>query len=242
MAARFFIDAPLVTGTDIELPAEVAHHATRVLRLRDRAPVVLFNGRGGEFAATLSTAGSRTYAAIGAHDPIDRESPLAVTLIQAWIASDKLDWVVEKAVELGVASIMLSPTQRSVVRLTQARSNARLQRLRSIAVNACAQCGRNRIPTVESLSTFTEALHSGLRDSATGLLLRPDASSALLEWRNERRVAIAIGPEGGFDDDEVAIALRAGYLACRLGPRVLRTETASLAALAALQSVTGDLG
>ena len=109
MAARFFIDAPLVSGTDIELPAQVAHHAARVLRLRNGAPVVLFNGRGGEFAATLSVGSGKMRARVREHNPIERESPLAITLLQAWIPTDKLDWLVEKAVELGVASIVLAP-------------------------------------------------------------------------------------------------------------------------------------
>ena len=242
MAARFFIDAPLVSGTDIELPAEVAHHAARVLRLRDGAPVVLFNGRGGEFAATLSVGSGKTRVRVREHNPIERESPLAVTLLQAWIATDKLDWLVEKAVELGVASIVLAPAQRSVVRLTQARSNARLERLRSVAVTACAQCGRNRIPAIESSSTLGEALSIGLRDRATAVLLHPRASSGLREVRPASGLSIAVGPEGGFDDDEMALALREGYVACHLGRRVLRTETAGLAALAALQALYGDLG
>ena len=245
MAARFFIDAPLVAGSAIDLPAAVAHHATRVLRLRDGSPVVLFNGRGGEFAATLTVDGSIARAFVGAHDPVERESPLQVTLVQSWIATEKLDWMVEKVVELGVASIIVAPAQRSVIRLTDQRALRRIHKLREIAIAACSQCGRNRIPPIESKSTLTAALQSGLQNDASGLLLEPhatDAASLLEASGRNSRIALAVGPEGGFDDDEIALAKRLGYRALRLGPRILRTETAGLTALAALQSVRGDLG
>ncbi|MGH6611639.1 MAG: 16S rRNA (uracil(1498)-N(3))-methyltransferase [Burkholderiaceae bacterium] len=241
-AARFFIDAPLATGAAIVLPKPVAHHATRVLRLRDGASIVLFNGSGGEFAATLSTDDGKTQALVGTHESIERESPLDVTLIQSWIGNDKLDWVVEKAVELGVGSIVLAPAQRSVNRPSAARSSARLERLRSIIISACAQCGRNRIPVIDSSPSWIDALQEGLRRSSAGLLFHPDATSSLRDGSLPLRVAVAIGPEGGFDGDEVALALRLGYVSFRLGARVLRTETAGLAALAALQTVRGDLG
>lgn len=243
-AARFFIDAPLASGTEIELPDLIAHHAKRVLRLRDGAAVVLFNGAGGEFAATLS-AGPLMRARIGEHDPVERESPLTVTLVQSWIANDKLDWMVEKAVELGVHSIVLAPARRSVVRLTHERAARKVRRLRDIAIAACSQCGRNQIPSLETSATLTEALLAGLRDDASGMLLEPNTPASQVplskaELRNGG-VALAIGPEGGFDNDEIALAQRLGYRAFRLGPRILRTETAGVAALVALQSAFGDL-
>ena len=241
-AARFFIDAPLSSGAEIELPAHVAHHATRVLRLRDGAPIVVFNGGGGEFAAKLSLHGTRIHARVGKHDPIERESPLAVTLIQSWIASDKLDWTTEKAVELGVHAIVLAPALRSVIRLTRDRSARRIKKLHDVAIAACSQCGRNRIPPIEAFSTFTDALQAGLRDGAVGLLLSPQAEPPLLQVSSgNRRIALAVGPEGGFDDSEIALATQLGYRACGLGPRILRTETAGLAAVVALQSAYGDL-
>lgn len=240
-AARFFIDAPLAPDLRTELPASVAHHATRVLRLRDGASIVLFNGNGGEFAATLSIDGRKARALIGRHDPIERESPLAVTLIQSWIANDKLNWTVEKAVELGVASIVLAPAQRSVIKLVGDRLTRRVQRLSEIAEAACSQCGRNRIPQIDAASSLSAALEQGLRDEAQGLLLLPDAGASLNAGRlKTQRAALAVGPEGGFDDSEVALALQLGYRALGLGPRVLRTETAGLAALAVLQASAGD--
>ena len=240
-AARFFIDAPLAPNTQVELPPRVAHHALRVLRLREGDSITLFNGRGGEFGARLVTDGSRVFAEIRALDSVERESPLSVTLVQAWIATDKLDWVVEKSVELGVHSIVLASTQHSVVRVAEDRLPKRLERLRELVVAACAQCGRNRIPRIDAASTLADALQAGLSEGAIGLLLEPNANAPLSEvGLSHRRVALVVGPEGGFDEDELALAQQLGYHAYRLGPRVLRTETAGLAALAALQALAGD--
>ena len=240
-AARFFIDAPLVSESQIELPSRVAHHATRVLRLRDGDPAVLFNGSGGEVAATLSFNGKRAFAALKAFAAIERESPWSITLVQAWIANDKLDWVIEKSVELGVQSIVLTPAQRSVVRPAGDRLEKKLERLREVIIAACVQCGRNRVPAIEASSDLAAALQAGLSDGATGMLLHPNAEVPLTKARlTDHRAALAIGPEGGFDDGELALALQLGYHAFSLGPRILRTETAGLAALATLQAVGGD--
>ena len=240
-AARFYIDAPLASDTQIELPARVAHHAARVLRLRDGESIVVFNGLGGEFAARLTVDDRRAFATIGAFDPVEREAPLSITLVQSFIATEMLDWVIEKAVELGVHSIVLAPAQRSVVRLANDRLARRLERLRESIIAACAQCGRNRIPHIAASSTLAGALQTGLDDDAHGFLLQPNAELPLVKAPLiGHRVALAVGPEGGFDDDELALARRLGYHEYRLGPRVLRTETAGLAALAALQAVAGD--
>ncbi len=242
-AARFFIDAPLALESQIELPSRVAHHATRVLRVRDGDPVVLFNGAGGEFAATLRFDGKRVFAALAAFDAIERESPRSVTLVQAWIANDKLDWVIEKSVELGVHSIVLAPAQRSVVRLTGDRLAKKIERLREVIIAACAQCGRNRIPAIEASPTLAAALLSGLSEGAAGMVLHPNAGIPLTQAGAKiTGSALAVGPEGGFDDGELALALRLGYHAYSLGPRILRTETAGLAALVTLQAVGGDFG
>jgi 16S rRNA (uracil1498-N3)-methyltransferase len=236
---RFFIEAALAAGRVVELPASVAHHAAHVLRLRDGDAVVLFNGQGGEFPGRLANRGQQVE--LTRHDPVEREPPVAVTLVQAWIATDKLEWVVEKAVELGVARIVLTATRRSVVRLDAARLARRVDRLREIAVAACCQCGRNRVPAIAAFGDLGSAL-SEAGAGATGLVLQPDAAHSLVEIAKATAgpVAIAVGPEGGFDADEFALVRRAGYQLARLGPRVLRTETAGLAAIAALQSTVGD--
>jgi 16S rRNA (uracil1498-N3)-methyltransferase len=236
---RFFVESALAAGTAVDLPAKVAHHAAHVLRLREGDVVVLFNGQGGEFSGRLAARGQRVE--VTRHDPVERESPVAVTLVQAWIALDKLEWAVEKAVELGVARIVLAATRRSVVRLDAARLARRLDRLRDIAIAACCQCGRNRVPAIAAFGDLGSALaESGAE--ATGLVLQPGAPRSMVEIATAIRgpVAVAVGPEGGFDEDEFALAQRAGYQLARLGPRVLRTETAGLAALAALQGTVGD--
>jgi 16S rRNA (uracil1498-N3)-methyltransferase len=200
---------------------------------------VLFDGRGGEYHATLAAGGT---AEVARHVAIERESPLALTLLQGWIATDKLEWVVEKAVELGAARIALAPCGRSVVRLAGARLDRRIERLRDIAVAACCQSGRNRIPPVDAHASLAAALEA-CRAAGVALVLDPGATQPLLDAarRGGDAIALAVGPEGGFEPDEVALAERAGYRPVRLGPRVLRTETAGLAALAALQSLAGDL-
>lgn len=236
---RFFIETDLAVGTVVDLPANVSHHAAHVLRLREGDTVVLFNGLGGEFPGRLASRGQQVE--LTGHDPVERESPVAVTLVQAWIATDKLEWVVEKAVELGVARIVLTATRRSVVRLDAARLSKRIDRLREIAIAACCQCGRNRVPAIAAFGDLGSALAEA-GAGASGVVLQPDAPRALIEIAAATAgpIAIAVGPEGGFDSDEFALVKCAGFQLARLGPRVLRTETAGLAALATLQAAVGD--
>lgn len=238
---RFFIDRALAEGEEFELPSALAHHATRVLRLRSGASIVLFNGRGGEFEARLGGDARTQRASVLQHIPVERESSLTITLVQSWIAADKLDWTIEKAVELGVRRILLTPMQRAVVRLDGARRDRRVERLRDIAVAACAQCGRNRVPGVDARDTLELALREALADGACGLVMDAHAEATLLgRARGSDKLALVVGPEGGLDPDEITLVTRLGYRVGRLGPRILRTETAGLAALAALQSSAGD--
>ncbi len=239
-APRFFIDAALAAGKEIDLPSDLAHHALRVLRLRNGDPIALFNGRGGEFAAELRRDRNETRARVLAFDGVERESPLRLTLIQALVAADKLDWIVEKAVELGVARIVIAPTQRSVVRLDAARGARRLEHWRQIVRAACSQCGRNRLPALDFHGSLDAALAAVPADQPR-LLLSPAASAGLPSRLAGPIAALAVGPEGGFTDAELRHAAGAGFTAVRLGPRILRTETAGLAALAALQASSGDL-
>jgi 16S rRNA (uracil1498-N3)-methyltransferase len=245
-SARFFVDSELRAGTDLTLPDAVAHHAVRVLRLAAGAPIVLFNGRGGEFAAILRIDGRRAVAAIGAPHAVERESPLAVTLLQAWVATEKLDWIVEKAVELGAVRIVLFGAERSVVRIDGERRERRLAHLRQLAVAACEQCGRNRVPAIAAARDLDDAL--ALTAPESRFVLLPDAAAGLPALAHAAAGAAApaamtllVGPEGGFTPTEAARAQALGCAPAHLGPRVLRTETAGLAALAALQAVSGDL-
>jgi 16S rRNA (uracil1498-N3)-methyltransferase len=236
MTPRFFIDAELAAGTRVALPTEIEHHARRVLRLHAGDAVVLFNGRGGEYPGTLGDGAVE----LARHDPVERESPLAVTLLQAWIAAEKLDWVVEKAVELGVVRVVLAPAARSVVRLDGARRDARLTRLTQLARAACAQCGRNRVPTIEAGDTFEQALLRA-RGAGAGWLLDPASTTALAPDATPGALALAVGPEGGYTEAEITLARSAGWRTAALGPRILRTETAGVAAIAAVQARAGDL-
>jgi len=233
---RLFVDAELRPLSGVELPEATAHHAARVLRLRDGEVVVLFNGRGGEYGARLALPGrGRVLADTGEHHAIERESPLAVTLVQAISSSDKMDFTIQKAVELGVAAIQPVLTSKSLVRLSAEREDRKLAHWRRIAIAACEQCGRNRLPEVRP----PILLDRYRAPDGSKILLSPSGAGKLAELA-KTPVVLAAGPEAGFSEAEAALLLRAGFQAVRLGPRILRTETAALAALAALNALAGD--
>ena len=240
-APRFFARAALSAanvGTEVPLPDEVAHHAVRVLRLAAGEPVVLFDGTGGEYAATLTRTGKRdAWARIERFDPVQRESALAVTLAQAVTASDAMDAIVRHAVEIGAASIQPVITERSARFPAGAHGEKRLAHWRQVAVAACEQCGRNRIPPVAEpvlLPHWLATPRTGIvfdAQSGASLASLPPAMAAL---------DVLVGPEGGLTDAEVARATGAGLRAVRLGPRILRSDTAALCALAAVNLSWGD--
>jgi 16S rRNA (uracil1498-N3)-methyltransferase len=233
---RLFVDAELRAGASVELPPAAAHHAARVLRLKDGDAVVLFDGRGGEYVARLAAAGrGRLLAETGERRDPGRESPLEVTLVQGLSSSDKMDFTVQKAVELGVAAIQPVLTEKSLVRLSGEREAKKLAHWRRIAIAACEQCGRNRVPEVHE----PVALDRYRPPAGAKILLSPSGSARLADLAKSP-VALAAGPEAGFSAREEQILLRAGFAPVRLGPRILRTETAALAALAALNALAGD--
>lgn len=235
---RFWLDEPLQAGDELPLPRRLAHHAINVLRLRDGAAIVLFNGQGGEAEATLNA--QQRSARIERMLPIERESRLNLTLVQAWLVSIKLDWVVEKFVELGGKRLILVPTQRGLVKLSGDRLRSRIEHLREVIISACAQSGRTRLPALEAATSLEQGLRSGAQD-AHPLLLMPGAARSIAQAASgHHALTIAVGPEGGFDEREVALANAIGFEAAHLGPRILRTETAGLAALATLQAQAGD--
>ena len=237
---RLFVDTELRPRSKLALPEDAAHHAARVLRLREGDPVVLFDGRGGEYDARLFMPGrGQVVAEIGAWREIERESPLAVTLVQAISTGEKMDFTIQKATELGVAAIQPVLTAKSVVRLSAEREAQKLARWKRIAIAACEQCGRNRLPVVrEAMSVDAYCGTPG--DASLRLLLSPEGKTGLKERQIGRAVIIAAGPEAGFSAEEEMLLQRAGFVPVRLGPRVLRTETAALAALAALNALAGD--
>ena len=246
---RIYVDEALHSGVSLRLPKAAAEHVVRVLRLRVGAVLTLFNGRGGEFAATLSALESRVAVVdVGLQRAIERESPLGITLLQGLSRGEKMDWVVQKATELGVRRIIPVASERSVVQLEEKRAERRVEHWRDIAIAACEQCGRNRLPEVTAPMAMVEACAVTPAEAEGQLMrvmLRPESEISLGRIAAERGhgrhdLALLIGPEGGFTEAEVAIASRAGFIGARLGPRVLRTETAAVAALAALQACRGD--
>ncbi|MCC7464042.1 MAG: 16S rRNA (uracil(1498)-N(3))-methyltransferase [Gammaproteobacteria bacterium] len=246
---RVYVDLPLASGATVELPALASSHVTRVLRLRAGDALTLFNGRGGEYTATLARPVARDHASVkvDTHAAVERESPLALTLLQAIARGERMDLIVQKATELGVARIVPLTTERSVVRLDERQAARRLEHWRAVAIAACEQCGRNRPPQIDAITDF-ERLADATCGLAPGersprLMLEPDAPAALAARAVGLTAAtLLVGPEGGWSEREAALARRSGFTACRLGPRVLRTETAPLAALAVLQALAGDLG
>ena len=237
---RFYCREALSPGAHVELPEPVARHAVRVLRLPPGAPVVLFDGRGGEYPARIERIErDRVYAELAAWQEIERESPLVVTLVQALQAGDKMDCTIQKAVELGVRDIVPVESRRSVLRLSGERAAKRVAHWQGVVASACEQCGRNQVPLVAPL----EKLENWLARPAGGvlrLMLAPDAGQTLADIEPAGAVQLLIGAEGGLDPQEMIAAQQAGFQAVRMGPRVLRTETAGLAALAVMQAMWGD--
>ncbi len=229
----------------VSLPENAARHAARALRLGPGDAVTLFDGRGGEFTARIVTVcKEQVEAELLERRERECESPLRVTLAQALQAGDKMDLTVQKAVELGVVAVQPLAARRSVVRLDGERAVKRVEHWRGVAASACEQCGRNRLPSVAEvlpLDRWLAALGSSQPGEAR-LMLAPGAAATLGALPAPGHVILLIGPEGGFDPLEQQAAQAAGFMGVRLGPRVLRTETAGLAALAAMQVIWGDFG
>ncbi len=238
---RLYLDLPLTTGATVTLPVTAADHAVRVLRLAAGAAITLFNGDGRDYPATLLDIGKRPQARVEAVIEPGNESPLALTLSQAVVRGEKMDLIVQKATELGVVRIVPLFTERSEVRLDAARARKRLDHWQSIAISACEQSGRARIPIVAAplpLEVWLQdlATHTGAR-----LTLLPRAPLRIRDVTFPTpHGALVVGPEGGLGSRDTAALLAADFAAVQLGPRILRTETAGLAALAALQSMHGD--
>jgi 16S rRNA (uracil1498-N3)-methyltransferase len=241
---RVHVAGPLASGQSVRLQGNAASHITRVLRLRVGAALVVFDGSGGEYQASIEKAhGGEVLVAVGARADTERESPLPLTLAQGVSRGERMDLVVQKATELGVSQLVPVLTERSVVRLTAQQSDRKVNHWRAIVAAACEQCGRNRLPSVAAPLPLGDFLESSAAAAAGTRLLLSPAGTATLEDvpRPAGGVTVLVGPEGGLTDEEEKTALAAGYTALRLGPRVLRTETAAITALALLQRKFGDL-
>jgi 16S rRNA (uracil1498-N3)-methyltransferase len=238
---RVFVDIPLSEGSLIQLPPDSAHHVSRVLRLRQGDALALFNGRGGEFAGRIESMDkAKVSVRTAAHAEIERESPLEVILAQGISRGERMDYTLQKAVELGISAFVPVTTQRSVVQLDTDRAVKRLEHWRKIIIGACEQCGRNRLPALEPIHTLPEWLTR--EQTGERFILDPGAEENSLLQASPGRVILLAGPEGGFSEEERRAVKQAGYRGLRLGPRILRTETAALAAISALQFRWGDWG
>jgi len=238
MVPRFYLDAPLRAGSVSTLPEDSAHHAVHVLRLREGDEVTLFNGRGGEFAARIASM-QRLKISIDVlqHRAVERESPLRVTLIQGVSSGERMDSTLRKAVELGVAEVQPVLATRSVARPKGERAEGRRSHWQKVVIAACEQCGRNKIPEVQPLISVADYRPG----RGTKILLSPSSQALLSKLSfDESQFILAAGPEAGFTEDEEARLVEAGFVPASLGPRVLRTETAAVAALAALNALRGD--
>ena len=239
---RFHCDLPLSPGRQVELPVEAARHAVGALRLRDGDPVTLFNGDGAEYPATLELRGKAVFARITGCLAPRRESPLAVILAQGISSGERMDLTLQKAVELGVTALHPLMMRRTVVRLSDDKAERRLRHWRGVVVAACEQCGRNHVPPLAPVADALAWLRSGaVPEASRRFILDPEGEARLGELTPPTGpILLWAGPEGGFDPVERQAASNAGFVGLRLGPRVLRTETAALAAVAALQARWGD--
>ena len=244
---RFFVDTPLAPNTTVTLDESVTRHI-HVLRLAAGDDVCLFDGSGHEFRARLDAINKRdaTASLADATQP-DTEARYAITLAQGIAGGDKMDWLIEKAVELGINAVAPLQTERGVVRLSGERAAKRVQHWQALVQAACEQCGRARVPVVAPVATLREWLAAAKSTDTPRVLLSPRGTQSLTQWAVQscthiegNGIVLLIGPEGGLSPDEEALAEAAGFLPLTLGRRILRTESAALAAVSALHAVLGE--
>jgi 16S rRNA (uracil1498-N3)-methyltransferase len=241
---RFYLPQPLAPNTSVELGDDVSHHAVNVLRMKAGDTLTVFNGEGGEYQATIVSASKKSIVVqLEQFNPVSRESPLHTHLAIGISKGERFDQVLQKATELGVSEITPLFSERTEVRLHAERQEKIRQRWQKILINACEQCYRNRLPILHApveFRSFIAIAHAGQK-----LILHPAEDGVreinLAKLARPASVCLLVGPEGGFSSDEVAIATRQYFTPLALGSRILRTETAPLAALSMLQFVWGDL-
>ncbi|TYQ17317.1 UNVERIFIED_ORG: 16S rRNA (uracil1498-N3)-methyltransferase [Zoogloea ramigera] len=241
---RFYLPLPLAVGQRVTLPDTLAHHI-QVLRLTEGDTIALFNGAGGQYTATLREVARRSASVdIDAHLTVETELPFAVTLAQALPEASKMDWIIEKAMELGVSAIEPLATQRCVVRLSAERAEKKLAHWQGIIASAAEQCGRNRLATLAPPQDYKQWIARAPEAAQPRIILSPRATLSLAGWARAQppqTVTLVIGPEGGLSEAEEELALRHGGVALSMGPRILRTETAGLSALAILSACWGGM-
>ncbi|MEO8671294.1 MAG: 16S rRNA (uracil(1498)-N(3))-methyltransferase [Tahibacter sp.] len=240
---RIYVQDALHSGMTITLPEQAGEHVVRVLRLEPGFSILLFNGDGFDYAAELVSVARRAVSArVGVRHAMAHESPLRVTLVQGIARGDKMDWILQKSTELGVEQVIPVFTDRTEVKLDEERAERRTAHWQQVVIAACEQCGRSRVPRVSAplrLSAWASALGES---PGQRLALMPEGALRArdIEWHSES-AWLVVGPEGGLSDKDVAILTQAGFRGLGLGPRILRTETAGIAALTVLQTLRGDL-
>jgi len=239
---RFYCPPPIPRSGSLELPPEAAHHAARVLRLREGDNVEIFDGSGNECRGVIAEiSGKRVVVGNIAATDTDRESPLRVMLAQALSSSEKMDWVIQKTTELGVTDIQPLDTARSVARLSAERTAKRLEHWQQVAISACEQCGRSTLPQIYAPMDIMAWLQKMREMPVSKYILLPEGATSLpAQAKPQGKVVLLIGAEGGFSQAESDSAMLCGFTSIRMGSRVLRTETAAVAGLAALQTLWGD--
>lgn len=239
---RFYSTENLTVGTIVKLSENAAIHATRALRLIVGETIKLFNGDGFDYTCELiSIKKSEVLAKVSASESIENESPLNITLLQGISSGDRMDYTIQKAVELGVTSIQPISTERSVVKLSAERAQKRLEHWQNVVISACEQCGRAQIPLVFAPKTLENWLATNSKENATRILLNPLGAKRFAELaKSSQEIQLLIGAEGGLTTAEIKIAIAHGFQSIILGPRILRTETAALTAISTMQAIWGD--
>ena len=237
---RIYVDLDLAAGETFELPESAGHHVARVLRMQIDDSLILFNGQGGEYNVQISLLHkSKVQVEITSFDDIERESSIQIELFQGLSKGEKMDFTIQKTVELGVNKIVPLITTYSNVKLDLKRLEKKLDHWRKVIISACEQCGRNKIPELKEIMKLDDLQSENEADLK--LILAPDAEGSLSDLTNKpKTISIVIGPEGGLSQSEIETLTKNGYIGIRLGSRILRTETAALATIAALQNQFGD--
>lgn len=241
---RIYIDQPLNSGANIMLDGSAARHIASALRMTPGQEIVLFNGLGGEYTAELSKVGkSQVTALVGDGREVDRESALKLHLAIGVSRGERMDWIVQKATELGVTAITPLFTERTEVKLSGERLDKKIRHWQQVAISACEQCQRNRLPTIHNPQSLDHWLSENTTTSSElKLVLHHRTEKRLTQYQAPESAFILVGPEGGLSESEINNAMAQGFNALALGPRVMRTETAPLAAISILQSLWGDMG
>ena len=241
---RIFTDQPLSSGANLALTGSAARHLSSALRMSVGQEITLFNGLGGEFSATLTTtAKSQVDVSIGDCREIDRESPLKLHLAIAVSRGERMDWIMQKATELGVTEITPLFSERTEVKLNGERLEKKLRHWQQVSISACEQCQRNIAPTINNALTLDQWLSQAAENpEQLRLVLHHRSDKTLAQYQTPKSVCLLVGPEGGLSDNKISRAMDKGFAALTLGPRVMRTETAPLAAISIMQSLWGDMG